>query len=152
VEYLAIDPGKTTGWVTGYTVDTQPLKVTRCDDLELTPENIRTEFDQWYYQKSMPGKRQVLCESFISLPTEFYADANWSCQLIGCVRLLCAEYAVPVLHRVPKARTQITPQTLRDSGYWVKGGKDDKREAMKHLLAYLVEIKHRPTMYRLYPR
>lgn len=153
-QYLVIDPGKTTGWVEAsidHAYPGKPVLLRKCEDSDVDPTTIMEKFGNWQ-TRTRGDNRLVICEAFHSIPTEFYADANWSCQLIGCVRLLCALYRVPMIMQNPKARTQISNDTLQSSGYWRKGGKDDKREATKHLLAFLVAKRHMATVIKLYPK
>jgi hypothetical protein len=142
--YLVIDPGKRTGLVCASVSDDLPPNILW--DLEMDFANLLDWYNyltQWVGSSNHPV---IICEDFVVRANEFVPDTASAMKKIAIVDLVCSKHDIPLFLPQAQARNAITNLTLKLSGYWSPGGKGDKREAMKHLLAYLVRSHHKPTL------
>ena len=154
---LCIDPGKGTGVVWMSYRDTSAPWIERGENLELDPHEMYMQVCEWahttWHQMDAYDRRLVICESWIPYDTDFSADPNYSCQLIGAVKVACTQNQVELRMQPPSYRNSIKAEVYRRSPYWLTGTADHHRQAARHGLAYLQEeLKHTPTMTALHPR
>lgn len=146
---LCIDPGETVG-VCVLTYDSKtPAVVVNVRELAGTPSELQALFLNY------AGTQDV---------TVIIEDWDWgnpgvdpraTVECIGMVRQLAHPPGWPIVRQPPLFRTAIgdTPEKLR--GYWMPNLKahDDRRQALRHGLSYLVNTKfHLPTTQALFPR
>ena len=151
---LGIDPGLETGWVWVDVPEDAPAVVTaQGEDKVDWPFCVGEELE-WWAESTSGTDRLVIIESWVPMDVEFGPDPNFACQPIGIVVWLCKLYNIPLVAQIPKLRHGVTDEILRASGYWLVGGRGHKRQALRHVLAYLQQPEHRhmPTVLKLHPR
>jgi hypothetical protein len=127
---LAVDPGKTTGYVVWRDGERTTEKELYCE-----------KFCDVAYELIATGQVDVVvCERFIvTAQTGKYTQAPWSLEQIGLLRFLCRKYEVKfVLQNVSDAKSFATETRLRHLGWNRPQGAGHARDAQRHLLVYLV--------------
>ncbi len=151
---LAIDPGKSTGVADiRWRPDSKPW-VFDAFMAEYDPFELYELIEAWFGKvMTTPGIKDVRVVYERWIPMANGADPNYSCQLIGAIRVAAGEYKIPVHGQVPKERDTVTSDQLRAAGYWVKSSRDDIPSAIKHGMAHLLNtVRHRGTQQALRPR
>lgn len=121
---LAIDPGETTGWAVfdaGQLYDCSQLPT------------MRVEMIEPLITISQPS--HVICERYVVYPgkgDDHVLDALHTPQLIGAIKLICAQLAIPVLEQgAGHAKGFMTDKRLREWGYYQKSQKH-ANDAVRH--------------------
>ena len=145
---LAIDPGAKTG-IALYDTDTKFLA------LEIIPKGLEG-FQRWWSFKGplmLDNSVTIVCESFEAEEGTHGLDLT-PVEIIGWLKGL----GVPIHWQRRNQRGKgklITPAVLKRAGLYPARG--ELREghqvaALQHALAYLVKIRHRPTIELLHPK
>ncbi len=126
---LAVDPGKTTGyvlWTDGERVEG-----------ELYGEAFLDRADELIESGEVDV---VVCERFIiTAQTGKKTQAPWSLEQIGALRFLCRKHDVTfVLQSAADAKRFATEEKLNRAGWKRPKGDGHARDAQRHLLVYLV--------------
>lgn len=148
---LAIDPGKATGFAEIRYRDTSAPFIIAAEIVNWGPLEAFDSITRWARQTMNVKDRVIIYETWVPLATG--ADPNYSCQLIGAIRVAAHQASIPTVGQSPQFRTAIGTEVLKASPYWVSGSADHHREAIRHALAFLtVTLRHKPTLYALHPR
>lgn len=143
---LGVDPGGTTGVVLARLTDKHPVRV------DTTFEDKNFLHLCGFLEEVIPHMDLVVCERFVPRATRFVADAPSACEPIGVIKYLTALNGTKLVLPIPSARKQITDDTMGEANYWITG-QEHSRQALKHVLSYAVkELRHKPTIERLFPR
>jgi len=150
---LAVDPGKSTGVADiRWRPDSKPW-VHDAFMAEFDPYEMFELVVTWFRQVTESGisDLRIVYESWVPLANG--ADPNYSCQLIGAIRVAAGNLAIPSYSQIPKARDTVTSDQLRAAGYWVQSSRDDIPSAIKHGMTHLLNtVKHKGTQQALRPR
>ena len=127
---LAVDPGRTTGFV-----------IWR-DDARVEKELEASRFLEYVAPLIERGEIDfVVCERFIiTTQTAKFSQAPWSLEQIGVLRFLCKRHDVSfVLQNVSDAKRFGTDDRLNAIGWKRPKGGGHARDAQRHLLLFLVK-------------
>jgi len=148
---FAVDPGKSTGIAEiRWRPDSAPF-IIMAENVDYGPTDMFDAVTEWAQQtKAMPG-RIVVYETWTPLGSG--ADPNYSCQLIGALRVAADKAGIATLGQPSGDRYGVKNDVLKASPYWVSGSRDDHRQAIRHALTYLMNtVGHQPTKLALHPR
>jgi len=127
---LAVDPGRTTGFV-----------IWR-DDARVEKELEASRFLEYVAPLIERGEIDfVVCERFIiTTQTAKFSQAPWSLEQIGVLRFLCKRHDVSfVLQNVSDAKRFATDERLNTINWKRPKGGGHARDAQRHLLLFLVK-------------
>jgi hypothetical protein len=126
---LAVDPGKTTGYVIWDDGERVEGELYGEAFLDLAWEHLTgEEFDA------------VVCERFIiNARTAKLTQSPWSLEQIGALRFMCKKFDIKfVLQNASDAKRFATDKKLNDLGWKRPKGDGHARDAQRHLLVYLI--------------
>lgn len=126
---LAVDPGKTTGYV-----------IWNPEERREGELYVEAFLDLAWEQISSGRIDTVVCERFvINARTATLTQAPWSLEQIGALRFMCQKFDVNfVLQNASEAKKFATDKRLNDYGWPRPQGAGHARDAQRHLLIYLV--------------
>ena len=127
---LAVDPGRTTGFVIWRDGERFEKELDAETFLAyIAPSIEKGEFDY------------VVCERYIiTTQTAKLSQAPWSLEQIGVLRFLCARHNIPfVLQNVSDAKRFANEQRLKQIRWARPKGGGHARDAQRHLLLFLVK-------------
>lgn len=139
---VAVDPGKLSGYVKAEINDTTgELKILEYLELDQQSVCLKVEKD------IEDGIESIVCEDFlITVETAKKKDTRYSLEIIGLLRFFCIKYGIPFTLQTPqRAKTFSDDQRLKDLNLYFKGGQGHYRDAMRHLVLYLVLQDWRPS-------
>lgn len=161
-DIVAIDPGMTTGVVCGrYTPDT-PLEITRQYEVEGGLDGLHDFLETFIKRNDFPHK--AVCEKFRTVPRVYRADEVEALRIEGLVTSWWPsrtwQYNDQLLiggaHGSRSLNKRLADDILRKMGLWSlpsefpeHGDAADVNAAKKHLIAYLRNHDHRPTLQAL---
>ena len=149
---LAIDPGLSTGIVSGFYSDTEPFTVEGI----YQPEGGAQGFLEWSKRNSdydVYREDVVVVEKFVlSSGNEFVADLSG----VPSEGIAMAFSHDPVVWQYRSQKSTVPDRVLKENDLWSSGadvGCQDARDAndaMIHALIYLRTIGHKPTLEKIY--
>jgi len=161
---MAVDPGKATGVAIGRFTEDKPLEVIYtaiipggtqgfCEWLHVTNDGKHmTELDCMKNHPEEYGNidyhLDVVCESFQLRGAKFVPDL----EPVRIEGVLIDHFGHIMNWQTPSTKTMVSDEFLKEHGLWVTG-KDvdhadgrDANDAMIHLFAYAMKIRHIPTL------
>jgi len=157
-QLLAIDPGMSTGVVWGVYSDTEPFKLEGRTQVEGGRDATRD-----FLEGQFSTYTRVVCEKFRALPRVYKAVELEPLPIEGVVTTLFVDVVwqypgamtIGGAHGTPAKNKRAADDVLRRMGLWTTGSQigfkdaNDVNSAMKHVVAYLKGISHRPTLEAL---
>jgi hypothetical protein len=148
VRVLWVDPGAKTG-VCLYDADAQIILLSL-----IIPGGLKG-FQEWWETSGVRYRRDVLgCESFEPEEGSHGIDMDSPIQIIGYLNSL--NIPIQWQRRMQRGKGKLlTPAVLKRAGLYPKRGElkeGHQVAALQHLLAYLMKIRHRPTILLLHPK
>ena len=144
---LAIDPGAKTG-VCLYDADTQQLRA-----MHIVPGGLAGMQDWWELHYQVLAWDVLVVETFEAEEGTHGLDLT-PVEIIGWLKGL----GIPIQWQRRNQRGKgklITPAVLKRAGLYPKRGElkeGHQVAALQHALAYLVKVRHRPTIELLHPK
>lgn len=139
---VAVDPGKLSGYVKAQiNYSTGELKI--IEYLELDQQSVCLKVEKDIEDEDVS---EIVCEDFIiTVETAKKKETRYSLEIIGLIRFLCNKHGVYFTLQTPqRAKTFSDDQRLKDLDLYIKGGQGHHRDAMRHLVLYLVLHDWRP--------
>ena len=168
---LGLDPGKTTGAVLYDSVKQEVLAwwEWNCADEGYDPSvrgisalvvghEVATMFSAMRHGfpvadgLDVDAIHTVVMEAWEFRHNDFAVDANYAAGPIGVVQWLCHDEGIDIVLQKPFKRSRVTDPQLKETGLWIRGGKGHARQALKHVLSYLLTQRDKATQEKLFPR
>jgi hypothetical protein len=145
---LALDPGQTCGWALFWVPEDKPAVLKYDGETLGTPASLA---EMWYRAGVLA--ELVIIEDWTRNDTS--VDARLALHPTGMMMMLAHQDHVPVRLQLPQFRRSIGDTAEGLGPYWRPNLKkhDDRRQAIRHGLAFIVHVMHHlPTTQVLFPR
>lgn len=162
--YMAVDPGKATGVAIGRLSDNDPLEVIYTaiiqggvygfidwleevkDGKAITEMDCMTKYPKQYWE--IDYHLDVVCETFQLRNNQFAANL----EPLRIEGVIIDRFGSVVHWQNPSDKSMVGDQFLKDNDLWTTGNKmghtdgRDANDALLHLFAHTMRIKHLPTL------
>lgn len=145
---FAFDPGQTCGWALLWVPKDKPTLLRAAGECIGTAAGLMV-----VWQAVGDLADLVVCEDWYRNDTS--VDARDALHPTGMLLMLAHQQHTPVKMQQPKFRLSISDDKLGLGDYWMPNLKphDDRRQAIRHGLAFIVHTQHHlPTTKALHPR
>lgn len=129
---LAVDPGKTTGWVIYQEGEDLEFGQSAFEPFVKKVERVQQGISSYI--------DTIVCERFtINTFTTKNSNQTDALEVIGYLKSVAVRYQTRFLLQMPSsAKTFATDERLKDAGLYIVG-QDHARDAARHLLLYLTQ-------------
>ena len=155
--YLAVDPGKVSGWSYVQVSDDKPAVLVDSGQTENYYQGLIEQFalnEAWANGLGQFRVNEVLCEDFILRRGQAYtSDQTAPERGIGVMASCAALWGVPFTLITPAQNKKVSDAQIETLGLSGPAGHANRhqRDATRLIVGQLIKDRHRPTLEALYP-
>ena len=155
--YLAVDPGKVSGWSYVQVSEDKPAVLVDSGQTENYYHGLIEQFltnEAWANGLGQHRVNEVLCEDFILRRGQAYSSDQTAPERgIGVMASCAALWGVPLTLITPAQNKKVSDAQIEALGLSGPAGHANRhqRDATRLIVGQLIKGRHRPTLEALYP-
>ena len=155
--YLAVDPGKVSGWSYVQVSEDKPAVLVDSGQTENYYHGLIEQFltnEAWANGLGQHRVNEVLCEDFILRRGQAYSSDQTAPERgIGVMASCAALWGVPLTLITPAQNKKVSDAQIEALGLSGPAGHANRhqRDATRLIVGQLIKDRHRPTLEALYP-